>query len=404
MKKRMLAALLAIVVLAGLMPLHHAHAATRCVYCGGDGEVTCPNCGGSGSASGSVRGSCYQCHGSGYVTCSYCRGTGYLGADLGGDDGGDEGGGGGGDPEALARLSMTELTLVAGRSQKLEVTGTSTKPRWSSSNKAVATVSSRGKVTAKKAGKATITAKVGSKKLKCTVRVKKKVYISGLKLDKTSCSLIVGESTQVGYTIKPNPEKITESYAIKWSSNKPSVATVDQNGVITARGTGAATITAKLKIKTGTYKKYRVKVKVKSGRQRFVAWFNSNSQAVGDSRVWYMDDVMSVTHGGGRWVFMKDEGYTHTSLTFNESLTGTVKVKYFYTSRFGGSLRVEATANVPMSQLRREGSYNWTFTSGDANNYRGLAETSVTALLSSTQVYLQDYPRVSWRDLGLTAY
>lgn len=49
------------------------------------------------------------------------------------------------------------------------------KVKWSSSNRMVAVVSKKGKVTGKKAGKATITAKIGKKKYKCKVVVKKKV-------------------------------------------------------------------------------------------------------------------------------------------------------------------------------------------------------------------------------------
>ena len=44
--------------------------------------------------------------------------------------------------------------------------------KWSSSKKSVATVNSKGKVTAKKAGTAVITAKLGSSKLQITVNVK----------------------------------------------------------------------------------------------------------------------------------------------------------------------------------------------------------------------------------------
>jgi len=48
------------------------------------------------------------------------------------------------------------------------------KPKWSSSKKSVATVSKKGKVVAKKAGSATITAKIGKKKYKCKVKVSRK--------------------------------------------------------------------------------------------------------------------------------------------------------------------------------------------------------------------------------------
>lgn len=75
---------------------------------------------------------------------------------------------------AKVRLNMTKKTLTVGKTVTLKVKGTKKKVKWSSSNKKVASVSSKGKVKAKKAGKATITAKVGKKKYKCKITVKKK--------------------------------------------------------------------------------------------------------------------------------------------------------------------------------------------------------------------------------------
>ncbi len=70
------------------------------------------------------------------------------------------------------KLSKSTLTLHRPNSATLKVTGTTMKVKWKSSNKDVATVNSKGKVTAKKAGKVTITATVGGKELKCKVTVK----------------------------------------------------------------------------------------------------------------------------------------------------------------------------------------------------------------------------------------
>lgn len=71
------------------------------------------------------------------------------------------------------KLNRTSITLTVGQSKKLTVSNAKN-VKWSSSNKAVATVSKNGNVKAKKVGKATITAKVSGKSLKCKVTVKKK--------------------------------------------------------------------------------------------------------------------------------------------------------------------------------------------------------------------------------------
>ncbi len=72
------------------------------------------------------------------------------------------------------KLNKTKLTLAVGKTAKLKVKNTKKKVKWSSSKKKIASVSKKGKVKGKKAGKTTITAKVGSKKLKCKVTVKAK--------------------------------------------------------------------------------------------------------------------------------------------------------------------------------------------------------------------------------------
>lgn len=72
------------------------------------------------------------------------------------------------------KISKKSLSLTVGSSTHLKITGTKKKVKWKSSKKSVATVSSKGKVKAKKAGKAVVTATVGKKKLKCKVTVKNK--------------------------------------------------------------------------------------------------------------------------------------------------------------------------------------------------------------------------------------
>ena len=71
------------------------------------------------------------------------------------------------------KISKKKKTLRVGDKYTLKITGTSKKVKWTSSNKKVATVNSKGKVKAKKKGTATITAKVGGKKYKCKITVKK---------------------------------------------------------------------------------------------------------------------------------------------------------------------------------------------------------------------------------------
>lgn len=75
-----------------------------------------------------------------------------------------------------AKISQTKATITAGFTKKLSVSGSKVKS-WSSSKKTVATVDKNGKVTAKKAGKATISAKCeNGQTVKCVVTVKANKY------------------------------------------------------------------------------------------------------------------------------------------------------------------------------------------------------------------------------------
>lgn len=72
-------------------------------------------------------------------------------------------------------INKTSATIYNSKTLQLAVNGALSKVTWSSSNKKVATVSSKGVVTGLKAGKCTITAKCGNKTYKCTVTVSKRI-------------------------------------------------------------------------------------------------------------------------------------------------------------------------------------------------------------------------------------
>lgn len=70
------------------------------------------------------------------------------------------------------KINKTSQTIHISDTYTLKVNKTSQKVKWSTNNKNIATVDSKGKVTAKKAGTATITAKVGNSKYSCKITVK----------------------------------------------------------------------------------------------------------------------------------------------------------------------------------------------------------------------------------------
>lgn len=130
---------------------------------------------------------------------------------------------------AQIKLNKTKATLYVGKTTTLKVTGTSKDVTWKSSNKKVAVVSSKGKVTAKQEGTATITARVQKKSYKCKITVKKpgfKNYFVQVNRGKSVKLKLLGDK------------------AVKWKSSDEFVAKVDSNGKVTACGMGQVGITA----------------------------------------------------------------------------------------------------------------------------------------------------------------
>ena len=147
-------------------------------------------------------------------------------------------------------LNKSATTLTEGESETLTATITPSNAtgdktvKWSSSNAEVAAVDSNGKVTAKKAGTAVITATSSNgKSASCTVTVKQKeIAITGISLNKSTTSITEGESETLTATITPS--NATGDKTVKWSSSNSEVAAVDSNGKVTAKKAGTAVITA----------------------------------------------------------------------------------------------------------------------------------------------------------------
>ena len=144
-------------------------------------------------------------------------------------------------------LNKTETTLGVGSSEKLAVTynpaeTTDSKTvEWTSDTPSVATVDANGKVTAVAPGDAIITATCGDKTATCKVNVT--LALQSISINKSTVELEKGQTEQLA--ISYNPSNTTDSKEIDWTSSKPDVATVDQNGLVTAKTNGTTVITAK---------------------------------------------------------------------------------------------------------------------------------------------------------------
>ncbi len=159
------------------------------------------------------------------------------------------------------------IYLAKGKKATLKTTVTVTpntsankKVTYKSSNRKVATVTSKGVITGKKAGTAKITViSKKNKKKKATVTVKVlKGKVTGIKLNKTSQTLTVGDNMKLTARVK-----VTKGGKknVVWSSSNKKVAMVTKKGTVKAVGTGKAIIT--VKAADGTNKKATCKVTVK---------------------------------------------------------------------------------------------------------------------------------------------
>ena len=149
--------------------------------------------------------------------------------------------------EAKAQKSTIYTKGQTTTTIKVTKTGVTGTAKFKSSNTKIATVNSKGVVTAKKAGTVKITVQVGSYKKVVTIQVKNPT----LKLAKTSAVIKKGAKTTIKATATPSGK-------ITYKSSNKKVATVTTKGVVKgiAKGTAKITVTC-----NGVKKTFTVKVK-----------------------------------------------------------------------------------------------------------------------------------------------
>lgn len=243
------------------------------------------------------------------------------------------------------KLSKKTLKIGKGGSTELSLKGTKRKPKWSTSSKKIVTVKN-GKITAKKKGKAKITASIGNIKYTCRITVgdcplkstslkvavkgrrsietrkkekKIKWYSSAPKIASIKNGVVVGKKKgqtvikvkigDVTYTCKVkvenpkiNSKSITlernRSYTLKmknttmkakWSSSNSSIATVNAAGKVSGRSRGSAVITADI-----GGKKITCKVQVRG------EWPNFSVNLIDEIEYYYIAGVINVNNNSSQ--------------------------------------------------------------------------------------------------------
>ena len=127
------------------------------------------------------------------------------------------------------------------RTTVLPLNATNKSVEWSSNNENVATVNSYGGVTAQGNGRAIITVKTVDQGKTDTCAITVKQLVTSIAISKTSLSLVVGEEDTLSVTFLPDN---ANDKTCTWTSSDNSVATVDENGKVTAVARGTAIIKA----------------------------------------------------------------------------------------------------------------------------------------------------------------
>ena len=160
---------------------------------------------------------------------------------------------------ATVNVSLALASIEAGQSTQataatLDVNGGTLTGRtidWVSDNTSVATVSSGGVVSSIAPGIAAITARSEGKSGSATLTVTP-VPVATVAVTPVAASIAIGFTQQLSAETRGANNNVLTGRAVTWSSSDGSVATVDVNGLVTAHGVGATTITAASEGKTGT--------------------------------------------------------------------------------------------------------------------------------------------------------
>ncbi|MFF2528722.1 Ig domain-containing protein [Brevibacillus sp. NPDC058079] len=255
----------------------------------------------------------------------------------------------GGNSDGKLEADVTQLKMEKGDKETIKLTYdddkiSGSKATWKTSKSSVATVNDDGVVTAKAKGTATITAKYKGYEVEVDVYVG--TDSSGkLEADETSISLKKGDRDTIQLTY--DDDRLSGSKAT-WKTSNSSVATVD-DGVVTAKGQGTATITA-------TYKGDKVEIRVK------VDYNNSGKLEVNDSTVSLKKgeretltlkyDGSTISNSNASWSTSRSSVATVSS---SGTITATGKGKATITAQYKGEkVEIEVTVDSSSGMLEAD--------------------------------------------------
>ena len=162
-------------------------------------------------------------------------------------------------PVASVAITPNPLSMSVGQSTTLMATArdaagnivTGRTFTWSSSNEAVATISSAGVLTAVAAGNTTITATSEGKSGTAAITVSN-FAVASVNVQPQNNNIIQGSSIQLSATLTDVNGAPATDRAISWTSSDPSIASVTSTGLVNGVAVGSVTITATSEGKSGS--------------------------------------------------------------------------------------------------------------------------------------------------------
>ena len=237
---------------------------------------------------------------------------------------------------------------------------------WSSSNEQVATINQNGKIIFKSPGITTITCRsISNSSVTATCEVTVKQYVEQIVLVSNKYSLMPGDNAQLSATVYPEN---ASDQSLTWSSSDPAIATVDQNGTVTAISAGTVVIGATAKDGSGAVASQTLLVEKELQLEVSVANNTVYTQGNADC------DIAFVSLTSTSAQRMAQAGYSLEWSFIRESGSGEVALNIYNTSVNGYSTSI---ASLSGSHFPVAGTEVYTVTC-KAGPYTETADISVT--------------------------
>ena len=274
----------------------------------------------------------------------------------------------------VPKLNKTSVTLKAGQTYQLKLSGTNQKITWKSSSPKLVTVSASGKLSAKSAGNATVTAQVNGIRFVCKVKIQKKATPT-----KPAPTVAPAKPTPTAAPAKPTPT----------TAPKPGIKLKNH---ILSKGKKASDGSVKIELNTHDESK---KIDMDLG-----GLGSSSSMQVS------VDEYRSITYipknNSFKFYFRfssHDDLKSDITLTFPMNSTAASLNFYFYMSILpddeSGTLIATMSSSAPLSAIRNESS-NLSFHFQKLTNpYEVLTQKDASELANDTLDMAVPY----WADL-----